>query len=140
MSACESNFLELLQIMKKLRSSDGCPWDREQTNDSLKMFAIEEAYEVLEAIESGSHEELKDELGDLLLQVVFHSQIQDEKGNFDIEDVAKAIKEKLIRRHPHVFADVEVLDSNDVIKNWNKIKLQEKELKGSISSTSIFND
>ena len=140
MSACESNFKELLQIMKKLRSSDGCPWDREQTNDSLKMFAIEEAYEVLEAIESGSHEELKDELGDLLLQVVFHSQIQDEKGNFDIEDVAKAIKEKLIRRHPHVFADVEVLDSNDVIKNWNKIKLQEKELKGSISSTSIFNE
>ena len=140
MSACESNFIELLQIMKKLRSSDGCPWDREQTNDSLKMFAIEEAYEVLEAIESGSSEELKDELGDLLLQVVFHSQIQDEKGNFDIEDVAKAIKEKLIRRHPHVFADVEVLDSNDVIKNWNKIKLKEKELKGSISSTSIFND
>ena len=140
MSACESNFIELLQIMKKLRSSDGCPWDREQTNDSLKMFAIEEAYEVLEAIESGSHEELKDELGDLLLQVVFHSQIQDEKGNFDIEDVAKAIKEKLIRRHPHVFADVEVLDSNDVIKNWNKIKLQEKALKGSTSSTSIFNE
>lgn len=140
MSASESNFTELLKIMKKLRSSDGCPWDREQTNDSLKMFTIEEAYEVLEAIESGSHEELKDELGDLLLQVVFHSQIQDEKGNFDIEDVAKAIKEKLIRRHPHVFADFEVLDSNDVIKNWNKIKLQEKKLKGSISSTSIFND
>ena len=140
MSASKSNFIQLVEIMRKLRSSNGCPWDREQTNDSLKMFTIEEAYEVLDAIESGSSEELKDELGDLLLQVIFHSQIQDEKGNFDIEDVAQAIKEKLIRRHPHVFADVEVLDSNDVIKNWNAIKEDEKKSKNVSLNSSIFGD
>ena len=111
--------------MAILRSEKGCPWDREQTHQSLKPYAIEETYEVLEAVDSGSPEKLKEELGDLLLQVVFHAQLAAEKGEFDMDDVSDAISEKLIRRHPHVFAGTEVTGVDGVLANWEKIKKSE---------------
>jgi tetrapyrrole methylase family protein/MazG family protein len=117
---------ELLNVMRRLRAPDGCPWDREQTNQSLKSDLIEEAYEVIDAIESGNASDLEEELGDLLLQVVFHSQICEEDGHFEFSDVANAIAEKLKRRHPHVFGEVKVSSSADVLQNWDEIKKQEK--------------
>ncbi len=116
----------LLEVMRKLRGPDGCPWDREQTNESLKSDLIEEAYEVIDAIESGDKSLLEEELGDLLLQVVFHSQICAEAGQFEFHQVADGISEKLIRRHPHVFGDVQVSGSVDVLQNWDAIKKAEK--------------
>ena len=116
----------LLHIMSELRSDHGCPWDREQTVKTLKPFLIEEAYEVLEAIDSGDPQKHKEELGDLLLQVVFHAQLRQEEGLFNFEDVATAISDKLVRRHPHVFGDVQVSGSGDVLKNWDAIKKAEK--------------
>ena len=119
----ESKFTEFVQIVKRLRKE--CPWDREQTNDSIKANTIEEAYEVVEAIDNKDFDELKKELGDLLLHVVFHTQIAEEENHFKIDDVIDSIKEKLIRRHPHVFGEVKVVDSNEVKKNWEEIKLSE---------------
>ncbi len=119
----ESKFTDFVQIVKRLRKE--CPWDREQTNDSIKANTIEEAYEVVEAIDQKDFGELKKELGDLLLHVVFHTQIAEENGYFKIDEVIDSIKEKLIRRHPHVFGDVVVRDSNEVKKNWEEIKLGE---------------
>jgi len=119
----DSKFTEFVQIVKRLRKE--CPWDREQTNDSIKANTIEEAYEVVEAIDNKDFEELKKELGDLLLHVVFHTQIAEEDNQFNIDDVINSIKEKLIRRHPHVFGEVQVLNSNEVKKNWEEIKLSE---------------
>ncbi|HEX7356257.1 MAG TPA: nucleoside triphosphate pyrophosphohydrolase [Ignavibacteriaceae bacterium] len=119
----ESKFTEFVQIVKRLRKE--CPWDREQTNDSIKANTIEEAYEVVEAIDNKDFVELKKELGDLLLHVVFHTQIAEEDNQFNIDDVINSIKEKLIRRHPHVFGEVQVLNSNEVKKNWEEIKLSE---------------
>ncbi|MFZ1730163.1 MAG: nucleoside triphosphate pyrophosphohydrolase [Bacteroidota bacterium] len=116
-------FDELLAIMRQLRKE--CPWDREQTNDSIKGHTIEEAYEVVEAIDHGDDEELRHELGDLLLHVVFHSQIAQDEGRFSIDDVLAAIIEKLVRRHPHIFGDATVADSNEVLKNWEQIKMAE---------------
>jgi len=116
----------LLDVMRKLRAPDGCPWDREQTHESIKGDLIEEAYEVLDAIESGDSSVLEEELGDLLLQVVFHSQIAVEEGAFEFHQVANGISEKLIRRHPHVFGEVTVADSGEVLQNWDAIKKQEK--------------
>ncbi len=116
----------LLGVMRRLRAPDGCPWDREQTNESLKSDLIEEAYEVIDAIESGNVSHLEEELGDLLLQVVFHSQICQENGHFEFSDVAAAIADKLERRHPHVFGEVEVADSGEVLQNWDAIKKAEK--------------
>jgi MazG family protein len=116
----------LLGVMKKLRGPDGCPWDREQTLDSLKSDLIEEAYEVIDAIESGNVSHLEEELGDLLLQVVFQSQICEEDGHFEFSDVATAIADKLERRHPHVFGEVTVADSGEVLQNWDAIKKAEK--------------
>jgi MazG family protein len=116
----------LLGIMKKLRGPGGCPWDREQTLDSLKADLIEEAYEVIDAIESGNCSNLEEELGDLLLQVVFQSQICEEDGHFEFSDVATAIADKLERRHPHVFGDLEVSDASEVLQNWDTIKKAEK--------------
>jgi len=121
-----SLFEELVQVMKILHGPDGCPWDREQTHESLKPYLIEEAYEVIEAIDSGSDEHLIEELGDVLLQVVFHAEIADREGRFTIEDVIRVIIEKLKRRHPHVFGDAVVSDSGQVIKNWEEIKRREK--------------
>ena len=119
----ESKFKELVDIVRKLRVE--CPWDREQTNDSIKAATIEEAYEVVESIDNKDYDELKKELGDLLLHVIFHSVIAEEGNNFELEDVITSIKEKLIRRHPHVFGDVVVENSEHVKKNWESIKLKE---------------
>ena len=119
----EYTFDELLAVMKRLRVE--CPWDREQTNDSIKAHTIEEAYEVVEAIDHGNDEELKSELGDLLLHVVFHSRIAEDEGRFSIDDVLRAIIDKLVRRHPHIFGDVEVNGSGDVLKDWEQIKMEE---------------
>lgn len=129
----------LIQIMARLRSADGCPWDRKQTSPSLKPYVIEEAYEVVEAIDGGEPGELCEELGDLLLQIAFHCQIASENGEFDFNDVVDAICEKLIRRHPHVFADVEADDAGAVLRNWERIKQKEKEKEsGSGEPASIF--
>ncbi len=127
-------FARLVDIMATLRGPTGCPWDREQTSDSLKPYLIEETYEALEALEAKDMSAFKDELGDVLLQVVFHAQLMSEAGEFTIEDVAGAIADKLVRRHPHVFGDVKVKDTEEVkvkdteevIQNWAKIKALEK--------------
>jgi MazG family protein len=117
---------ELIAIMAKLRSPNGCPWDREQDHRSLRWHAVEEAYELMDAIESDDDHELEEELGDLLLQVVFHCQLANERRAFDFEKVARRITEKLIRRHPHVFGDLKVNDVDQVWANWEKIKRAEK--------------
>lgn len=119
-------FNEFVEIVKRLRKE--CPWDREQTNDSIKAATIEEAYEVVEAIEKKNYNELKNELGDLLLHVVFHTIIASEKNDFKIDDVIDSIQEKLIRRHPHVFGAVKVSGAEDVKKNWEEIKMEEGRL------------
>ena len=119
----DNKFNEFVVIVKRLRKE--CPWDREQTNDSIKAATIEEAYEVVEAVEKKNYEELKSELGDLLLHVVFHTIIASETNGFTIDDVIDSIKTKLIRRHPHVFGDVKVSGSEEVKKNWEEIKLSE---------------
>lgn len=118
-----TKFNEFVDIVKRLRKE--CPWDKEQTNDSIKANTIEEAYEVVEAIDKKDYEELKKELGDLLLHVVFHTVIVEEQNKFDINDVIDAIQAKLIRRHPHVFGEKKVNGSEEVKKNWEEIKLEE---------------
>ena len=116
----------LTNIMKKLRSKTGCPWDREQNHETLLPYLLEETYEVAAAIEEKNIDEICEELGDLLLQIVFHCQIGEEEGTFNLEDSARKIVEKLIRRHPHVFSDTKVSGSGEVVKNWEEIKKQEK--------------
>jgi len=118
-----NKFNEFVEIVKRLRKE--CPWDREQTNDSIKAATIEEAYEVVESIERKNFEELKKELGDLLLHVVFHTIIASETNDFTIDDVIDSIQEKLIRRHPHVFGEVKVSGADEVKKNWEEIKMEE---------------
>jgi uncharacterized protein YabN with tetrapyrrole methylase and pyrophosphatase domain len=117
---------QLLKVMAKLRSPKGCPWDREQDHMTLRWHAVEEVYELLDAIESRDDHELEEELGDLLLQVVFHCQLAKERGAFNFEKVAGRITEKLIRRHPHVFGKTKVKDVDEVWANWEKIKRAEK--------------
>ena len=117
---------ELLKVMAKLRSPKGCPWDREQDHRSIRWHAVEEVYEMIDAIEAGDDHELEEELGDLLLQVVFHCQLARERSAFDFEKVARNITDKLIRRHPHVFGNVKVKDVDQVWANWEKIKRAEK--------------
>jgi len=117
---------DLLKVMAKLRSPKGCPWDREQNHLSLRWHAVEEVYELLDAIEARDDHELEEELGDLLLQVVFHCQLAKERGVFDFEKVARRITEKLVRRHPHVFGTTKVKDVDEVWANWEKIKRAEK--------------
>jgi len=117
---------DLLDVMAKLRSPEGCPWDREQDHMSLRFHAVEEVYELMDAIESGDDHEMLEELGDLLLQVVFHCQLAKERGVFDFEQACRVIVEKLIRRHPHVFGDVQVKDVDQVWANWERIKKSEK--------------
>lgn len=123
------NIDDLLLIMKILRSESGCPWDREQTHESIKKSLIEETYEVIEAINKEDTELLKEELGDVLLQVVFHSEMESEKSSFDFSDVCDGICKKLIERHPHVFADIDVKDSAEVLVNWEEIKSKTKNRK-----------
>jgi tetrapyrrole methylase family protein/MazG family protein len=122
----ETPIQRLLEIMRQLRGPGGCPWDREQTIDSLKSDLIEETYEVIDAIESGDRAELCGELGDLLLQVVFQAQICTEAGEFTFDDVVTGIADKLVRRHPHVFGDVQAETAGEVLRNWEKIKKTEK--------------
>ena len=117
---------DLLSVMARLRSPAGCPWDREQDHLTLRFHAVEEVYELIDAIEAGDDHELAEELGDLLLQVVFHCQLGQERGAFDFEKVARHITEKLIRRHPHVFGETKVRDVDEVWANWEKIKRAEK--------------
>ena len=120
---------ELVKIMARLRSPDGCPWDREQTHESLKPYLLEESYETLEAIDSKNPSALKEELGDVLLQVIFHAQIAEEHSEFTLEDVATHLGQKLVRRHPHVFhpeQHSEVKTANDVAHKWEAIKSQER--------------
>lgn len=131
-------FDQLIEIMAKLRGPEGCPWDKEQTSDTIKGHLIEEAYEVVEAINNKDYKELNEELGDLLLQVVFHSQLAKETGQFDISDVIKGINEKLIRRHPHIFAGQRVEDTKEVLKRWEEIKKQEKEISGKEKEASYL--
>ncbi len=122
-----ADFEALVAVMARLRHPQtGCPWDREQTPQTLRKYLIEEAYEVVEAIEGGDPDKLAEELGDLLLQVVFHAQLARESGDFDIADVSRAIVEKLIRRHPHVFGEITVSGTEQVLQNWEQIKRGEK--------------
>ena len=123
------NFQEFLDIIQKLRSEQGCPWDKQQTILTMKEFILEEAQEIVDAIEKKDNEELKEELGDLLLNILLIAQIAKEQNLFTIEDVLISIKEKIIRRHPHVFGDVKVSSIEEIRDNWEKIKQQEKQEK-----------
>lgn len=125
---------QLIKVMAVLRGPNGCPWDKKQDYYSIKENIIEEAYEVVEALERNDITAFKEELGDLLLQVVFESQMADENNDFNLGDVARVLREKLIRRHPHVFAEVEVAGSDEVLRNWEKIKEEERENKNQITS------
>lgn len=135
MSAPEA-FAELIRIMERLRAPGGCPWDREQTHLSIKPYVLEEAFEVAEAIEDDDVEELKTELGDLLLQIVFHAEMGREAGTFTIEEVVRGIIAKMVRRHPHVFGDAQVKDSAEVLNNWARIKQEERRHKADNSIVS----
>jgi len=121
-----SSIGRLRKIVARLRAPDGCPWDREQTHASLRGDLLEEAYEVVETIDSGDDGHFREELGDLLLQVVMHSQIAAEEGRFDFDEVADLIADKLVRRHPHVFGDTKLGDTEAVLKQWDEIKRQER--------------
>jgi ATP diphosphatase len=135
----ENQLEEAVAIMARLRGPDGCPWDREQTFDSIKRHTLEETYEVFDAIERRAWPDLKDELGDLLLQVLFYAQMASEAGYFTIHDVAANLNEKLVRRHPHIFAGAQVADSDAVLRNWEQIKQAEKKSSAS-SHVSMLDD
>lgn len=120
-------FMELVEIMARLRGENGCPWDREQTSESIKPYLVEETYEVLEAIDERDPAKLREELGDLMLQIVFHAQMAEEAGSFSIADVLAGINEKLVRRHPHVFGAVKAETAQEVLFNWEQIKKAERQ-------------
>jgi MazG family protein len=122
-------FEKLVALQARLRAPNGCPWDREQTHSSLRTYLIEEAYEVLDALESGDDQKFAEELGDLLLQITFHSQIASEEGRFTVADVIREVHEKMVRRHPHVFGNQRAKDAEEVLKNWHQIKAQERRTK-----------
>ena len=119
-------FEKLVAVQARLRAPNGCPWDREQTHQSLRTYLIEEAYEVLEALESGNDAKFAEEMGDLLLQIVFHSQIAREEGRFTVAEVIREIHDKMVRRHPHVFGKTRAKDSAEVLRNWEQIKAEER--------------
>ncbi len=129
-------------LMARLRGPGGCPWDREQTFDTIKKHTLEETYEVFDAIERRDWADLRDELGDLLLQVLFYAQMAEEAGYFSMRDVAESLSAKLVRRHPHIFADAEAADSDAVLRNWEQIKRQEKRAKSGTAgaSSSMLDD
>lgn len=137
MTSKSYTFQNLLSIMERLRSSEGCPWDREQTHESLKKYMIEESYEALEALDSGDRHKFADELGDLLLQIVFHAQIGKEENTFDINDVISCVCQKMIDRHTHVFGKDKADTAEEVLDNWDKIKKKEKKLE---SHTQVLRD
>jgi tetrapyrrole methylase family protein/MazG family protein len=122
----KKRFEDLVALMARLRAPDGCPWDREQTHDSLRTYLLEETYEVLDAIERNDPRALKDELGDLLLQVLFHAQLAAEQGRFSIDDVLRELHTKLVRRHPHVFGTVKADSPEQVVVNWEALKAAER--------------
>src|SRR5207237_8302155 len=126
MASTGEHFERAVSVMAKLRAPGGCPWDREQTFDSIKPYTLEEAYEVLEAIDNRDWDELSGELGDLLLQVLFYSQMAQEESRFSIDDVLDRLSNKLVHRHPHVFGDVTAETSADVLRNWEALKAEEK--------------
>jgi len=128
---------QLCAIVARLRAPDGCPWDREQTHASLRAGLIEEAYEVVEAINSSDDANLREELGDLLLQPIFHAQIAAEEGRFNFDDIARSIVEKLLRRHPHVFGEDRCADSAEVLRKWDDIKRAEKGDKGEKAASAL---
>src|SRR4051794_35331984 len=132
-----ARFSKLIDIMRRLRAPGGCPWDREQTQASLRPFVLEETYEVLEAIETGEVDDLREELGDYLYEAVFLAQISEETGQFSIGDAIDAIREKLVRRHPHVFArerDDDTITTGEVIERWETMKARERESKGAAAA------
>lgn len=128
-------FEKLVVVQARLRAPNGCPWDREQTHESLRTYLIEEAYEVLEALESGDDAKFAEEMGDLLLQIIFHSQIAREEGRFTVSDVIREIHDKMVRRHPHVFGKTSAKDSAEVLRNWEQIKAEERRSKGERGNT-----
>ncbi|MGB7068553.1 MAG: nucleoside triphosphate pyrophosphohydrolase [Pyrinomonadaceae bacterium] len=134
------SFDDLVAVMAKLRAPGGCPWDREQTYSSLSQYLLEEAYETFDAIQeadqTGDTANLREELGDLLLQVIFHSTIGAERGEFDIDDVAAGITQKLVLRHPHVFGDVKLEKADDVLRNWDELKANERKASGKAEKVS----
>lgn len=134
-----SELLRLAQVMDRLRSPGGCPWDAEQTHESLLKYLLEESYEFVESVESKDHESMKEELGDILLQVYFHSRIAEEHATrpFNIEDVARGITDKLIRRHPHVFGGENINDSDELLQNWERIKAEEKGRKSAVDGVAM---
>ncbi|HTC78701.1 MAG TPA: nucleoside triphosphate pyrophosphohydrolase, partial [Terriglobales bacterium] len=125
-SGTGERFERAVAIMARLRAPGGCPWDREQTFDSIKPYTLEETYEVLEAIDNRDWEELSGELGDLLLQVLFYSEMSKEQGTFTLDDVLEKLSAKLVNRHPHVFGDVQAETASEVVRNWEAIKAEEK--------------
>lgn len=127
---------KLEKLVERLRGENGCPWDKEQTRETLKPMLIEESYEVLDALDSGDPVELKEELGDLLFQVVFHAQISKERGEFSLSDVIDRSHEKMVRRHPHIFGGADLKTSEDVLKNWEDIKAAEKGIPSSLRPDS----
>ncbi len=131
------DIMPLITIMEQLLGPDGCPWDKEQTHHSLKRNLLEETHEVIETIDNEDFSHLKEELGDLLLQIVFHTQLAEKEGHFDFNEVVTAICDKLVRRHPHIFAQTGQTDSDTVLKNWEQIKLQEK---GGPEKATIMSD
>jgi MazG family protein len=133
-------FDKLVALQARLRGPGGCPWDREQTHESLRRFLIEEAYEVLDALEEGDPRKFASELGDLLLQVVFHSILAEETRSFTIADVIESVHTKMVRRHPHVFGSVSAKTSGEVLKNWEEIKREERAEEGSAAGESILAD
>jgi tetrapyrrole methylase family protein/MazG family protein len=134
-------FEKLVALQARLRSANGCPWDREQTHESLRKFLIEETYEVLDAMETGDAREFSAELGDLLLQVIFHSILAEEAGKFTISDVIESVHTKMVRRHPHVFGDTRATNSAEVLKNWEQIKASERaEAHGGKKSADLSED
>jgi MazG family protein len=128
-----STLVRLVGVMRRLLEPDGCPWDREQSFETLRKYVLEEACEVIDAIDSGSRESLREELGDLLLQVVVQAELGRREGSFAIDDVVAAIVDKLVHRHPHVFGRVEAKDANEVLRNWEKLKAKERGDKGILS-------
>jgi len=122
----DNAFRKLVGLMAALRGPEGCPWDRKQTPESLKPFLVEECYEVVDALDEGRPDKIKEELGDLLFQILFHARIAEEQGHFSIDDVITAIHEKMIRRHPHVFGDEKLATDKEVLANWEEIKKKEK--------------
>ena len=130
-------FEKLVKLQARLRAPNGCPWDREQTHMTLRTYLIEEAYEVVEALESGDDAKFTEELGDLLLQVVFHADIARDEGRFDAAEIIQGIHDKMVRRHPHVFGEKRAKDAKAVLKSWEKIKAEERKAKGQTESAKL---